>query len=88
MSLFGPLSILVLLGVWAVVLIVGFALLHWAIGTPLGGQAGIPGLGTYAYFSGVTFFTLGYGDVIPTASAGTVPGRCRDRVSALPSWPW
>ncbi len=70
LSLFGPLSILVLMAVWAVVLILGFALLHWAIGTSLGGQTGFPGLGTYAYFSGVTFFTLGYGDIIPTDSPG------------------
>ena len=48
----------------------GFALLHWAIGTPLGGQTAIVGLGTYTYFSGVTFFTLGYGDVIPTDTPG------------------
>ena len=70
LSLFGPLSILVLIATWAVALIVGFALLHWAIGTPLGGQVGAAGLGTYAYFSGVTFFTLGYGDVIPTGHLG------------------
>ena len=40
LSLFGPLSILVLIGLWAVGLIMGFALLHWALGTPLGGQDG------------------------------------------------
>jgi len=70
LGLFGPLSILVLIAVWAVALIMGFALLHWAIGTPLGGQDRTPGLGTYAYFSGVTFFTLGYGDVTPVGSTG------------------
>ncbi len=70
LSMYGPLSILVLIAIWAVALILGFALLHWAIGTPLGGQVGILGLGTYAYFSGVTFFTLGYGDVIPVGSPG------------------
>ena len=62
LSLFGPLSILVLIGIWAVALIFGFACLHWAIGTPLSGAGNEPGLGVYAYFSGVTFFTLGYGD--------------------------
>src|SRR5208282_3662573 len=70
LSLFGPLSILVLIGVWAVALIMGFALLHWAIGTPLGGQDGAAGLGIYSYFSGVTFFTLGYGDVTPVGPPG------------------
>jgi len=71
LSLFGPLSIIVLIAIWAVAMIMGFALLHWAIGTPLGGQDGAAGLGTYAYFSGVTFFTLGYGDVTPVG----LPGR-------------
>src|SRR5271157_2312181 len=70
LSLFGPSSILVLIAIWAVAMIMGFALLHWAIGTPLGGQVGTVGLGTYAYFSGVTFFTLGYGDVTPVGSPG------------------
>ena len=70
LSLFGPLSILVLIAIWAVAMIMGFALLHWAIGTPLGGQDGAVGLGTYAYFSGVTFFTLGYGDVTPVGPPG------------------
>src|SRR6476659_6632177 len=54
LSLFGPLSILVLIGLWAVGLIAGFALLHWALGTPLGGRDETAGLGVYAYFSGVT----------------------------------
>src|SRR6516165_12803015 len=38
LSLYGPLSILVLIGIWAVGLIMGFALLNWAIGTRLGGK--------------------------------------------------
>jgi voltage-gated potassium channel Kch len=70
LSLFGPLSILILLAVWAVGLIMGFALLHWAIGTPLGGKEENVGLGIYSYFSGVTFFTLGYGDITPVESLG------------------
>jgi hypothetical protein len=69
LSLFGPLSIIVLLTFWAAGLVLGFALLHWAIGTPLGGKEEA-GLGLYAYFSGVTFFTLGYGDVTPASSSG------------------
>jgi len=66
LSVFGPLSIIVLLTLWATGLIMGFALLHWSLGTPLAHTKEGVGLGAYAYFSGVTFFTLGYGDFIPT----------------------
>jgi hypothetical protein len=71
LSYFGPLSLLVLLSFWALWLILGFALLHGALGTPLhGAAADRPGLGLYAYLSGVTFFTLGYGDITPAGSIG------------------
>jgi hypothetical protein len=72
LSLFGPLSILILLGLWAFGLIMGFGLLHWAIGTPLGSHGEPASLGVYAYFSGVTFFTLGYGDVTPVELLGRI----------------
>ena len=36
-----------------------------------------PSLGVYAYFSGMTFFTLGYGDVTPGRAAGPGPGGGR-----------
>ncbi len=35
LSVFGPLSLLMLMGLWALGLIAGFALLHWSLGTPL-----------------------------------------------------
>jgi hypothetical protein len=62
---FGPLSLLLLLSVWAVGLIVGFALVHWGLGSPLQAPDGTVGLETALYLSGTTFFTLGLGDVIP-----------------------
>ena len=65
LSLFGPLSVLVLIGVWATGLIAGFALLHWSLGTVLRGADDRAGPGTDLYLSGSTFFTLGYGDVTP-----------------------
>jgi hypothetical protein len=71
LSYFGPLSLLVLFSFWALGLIVGFALLQWSLTTPLKGAEGDdPGFGVYTYFSGVTFFTLGYGDVTPAGSLG------------------
>ncbi len=71
LSYFGPLSLLVLFTLWAVGLVGGFALLQWSLGTPLGGSVGDrPGLDVYSYLSGVTFFTLGYGDVTPIGRLG------------------
>jgi len=71
LSVFGPLSLFGLLVVWAVGLIAGFALLHWSIGTPLHFPLDSDGdFASYLYFSGTTFFTLGYGDVFPTGAFG------------------
>lgn len=65
LSCYGPLSILPLLSIWAGVLITGFALLYWAIGsTTPGGNDGAR-FCTDLYLSGTTFFTLGIGDVVP-----------------------
>ena len=68
LSAFGPLSLFVLVVLWAAGLIVGFALLHWSLGTAL--SVADAGFGAYLYFSGTTFFTLGYGDMVPTGAAG------------------
>lgn len=62
LSFYGPLSLLLLLELWAASLIVGFALLYWAVERT--GRAGWA-LGTALYLSGTTFFTLGLGDVLP-----------------------
>ncbi len=70
LSFFGPLSLLLLLGVWAGGLILGFAMLQWALGSPLHGPGGRIGVGTYVYLSGTTFFTLGLGDVTPLGPVG------------------
>lgn len=67
LSYYGPLSLLGLLAAWAVLLIIGFALIHWAAGSSLYVSGpGLPaGFWTDLYMSGTTFFTLGLGDVIP-----------------------
>jgi hypothetical protein len=72
LSFFGPLSLLMLLCVWAIGLIVGFAMLQWAFSSPLHVANDQVSFGTYVYLSGTTFFTLGLGDVIPLASAGRI----------------
>jgi len=72
---FGPLSLLGLFVTWVVVLIFSFALLDWSLDTPMhsiavDAPAAPVGFGTYLYWSGVTFFTLGYGDVTPVSALG------------------
>jgi len=64
---FGPLSLILLLGFWAAGLIFGFALIQYGIG----GHEQLSGepltFGKIVYHSGETFFTLGYGDIVPTS---------------------
>jgi voltage-gated potassium channel Kch len=71
LSWYGPLSLLLLLILWATCLIIGFALVHWASSSIIKSQYGTVNFGTYLYLSGTTFFTLGLGDVVP----GTTFGR-------------
>jgi hypothetical protein len=67
LGVFGPLSLLLLLALWAGGLVFAFALLqaaaHPAGGTPVRFL-------THLYMSGETFFTLGFGDVTPATAAG------------------
>ena len=69
-SIFGPFSLFLLLAVWAVLLISGFGLIYFALGTPfadsLNASRHAAGqLRTCFYVSGTTLFTLGLGDVTP-----------------------
>ncbi len=76
-SIFGPLSLLLLLAVWASLLTIGFAGFYFALGTPfhdglrtsftLMGQ-----LSTDIYVSGTTLFTLGLGDVLPDSRVSRI----------------
>ena len=60
-----------LFGVWAVGLICGFALLHWSLGTIISlTHSENRQFASHLYFSGTTFFTLGYGDMVPVGSLG------------------
>ncbi|MHB8203223.1 MAG: potassium channel family protein [Desulfomonilaceae bacterium] len=64
-SFYGPLSLLALVGVWALGLIIGFGCLHWAGGSGLNTPDSQQNFITDLYLSGTTFFTLGLGDVSP-----------------------
>lgn len=57
LGIYGPLSLLLLLSLWAVSLIVAFALLQWSVGLERAGARW--GLADDVYFSAGTFFTLG-----------------------------
>jgi len=70
LGLFGPLSLLGLLVIWAIGLIFGFTLLFWVTHAPINVTEAERSFLTYLYLSGVTFFTLGFGDVAPTAGVG------------------
>lgn len=67
LSVYGALSMVVLFTLWASLLIVAFGMLEWVLQTdrtsPLSEQI---------YMSGVTFFCLGYGDVVPHSGAARV----------------
>ncbi|HEV7902811.1 MAG TPA: potassium channel family protein [Pyrinomonadaceae bacterium] len=70
LSIYGPLSLLGLIVLWAIGLVFGFGMLHWAVGTPLNIAPEGTTLSTYLYMSGVVFFTLGFGDVTPLSGFG------------------
>jgi hypothetical protein len=70
LSFYGPLSLIVLLMLWATGLIIGFGLLHWASGSMIKTPEGTARFTTYLYLSGSTFFTLGMGDVAPATTLG------------------
>ena len=72
LAFFGPLATLSLLAIWAVGLILGFALLQWGLGSQLASPESRPGFGTDLYLSGTTFFTLGLGDVVPKSVAARI----------------
>src|SRR6266404_4951301 len=68
LSVFGPLSLLALLVLWAATLVFGFASLHWAFGSQISLVNGHAGFFSDLYYSGTTFFTLGLGDIAPNGS--------------------
>jgi hypothetical protein len=70
LGVFGPLALLGLVGLWAAGLVVGFALLLWGTQPPVAGAGSDGEFGTLVYLSGATFFTVGFGDVVPSSGIG------------------
>lgn len=71
LSIFGPSSLLALFAAWVGGMIFGFALMHWSLHSPIRGGGS---LRTYVYFSGCTFFTLAYGDLLPDGQVARALG--------------
>jgi voltage-gated potassium channel Kch len=69
LSVFGPLSLLTLFAIWATGLVFAFALLQIAATAPENERRSFL---DNLYFSGATFTTLGYGDIVPIGPAGRV----------------
>jgi len=69
LSFYGPLSLLMLLTVWAVSIVFAMAMIQWAIGSDISSLNTPAGFLQDLYFSGTTFFTLGLGDVTPVDRA-------------------
>jgi len=68
-GVFGPLSMVSLFSTWAIFLIVGFGLLHWALQL-ITGSLPMISVTEAMVVSGDAFFTLGYGDVVPHHASG------------------
>ena len=66
LSNYAPITLLLLLFGWVVQQIIGFGLIWWG----LGGVDGASSLFDAVYYSGVVYFTLGFGEVVP---ADTIP---------------
>lgn len=71
LGFFAPVSVILLLSAWVLQQVIGFGLIWWGIG----GVDGAESLFEAIYFSGVVYFTLGFGEIVPT---GAVP-----RIGAL-----
>jgi len=65
LGFYGPISLLFLIAVWAVGLIISFAMMQYGAGSAVNLSGGMPSFYTDLYLSGTTFFTLGLGDVVP-----------------------
>ena len=70
LAAYGPISLLSLVILWSTLIIVGFALLHYGHFTQFKEGSEAETFGNYLYFSGTTFFTLGYGDLTPLGAWG------------------
>ena len=63
LGVYGPLSLLGLLVMWVVLLVAGWGFIWWGLRSAV---TGVDGYLDAVYFAGVGFFTVGFGDLVPT----------------------
>ncbi len=71
LGVFGPLSLIILITIWAIALIFGFALINFGVQTDIFSPHNARDFVTYLYLSGGTFFPVGLADTYPLQ----VPGK-------------
>ncbi|HSX09929.1 MAG TPA: ion channel [Candidatus Saccharimonadales bacterium] len=71
LGIFGPLSLIVLITIWAIALIFGFAFINFGLQTDIESPHNARDFVTYFYLSGGTFFPVGLADTYPLQ----VPGK-------------
>lgn len=62
---FGPVSFIGLLLAWTVLEILGWGLIWWGLRSGFGDPSPIATLGDAWYYSGVVYFSIGFGDILP-----------------------
>jgi hypothetical protein len=65
---YGPISLLFLVLLWAALIVVAFALLYWGGGSRFHAPAELHGVAGDLFLSGATLFTLTMGDVVPASA--------------------
>jgi hypothetical protein len=70
LTVYGPISLLLLIASWALGLVLAFGLLQWGAGSRVLSPDGRANFLTTLYMSGTTLFTLGIGDVVPHSPIG------------------
>jgi ABC-type multidrug transport system fused ATPase/permease subunit len=65
LAIFAPLIVLILLAAWVLTLIFGFGLLNLAFAADF--NPPLTSFGSAVYLAGTSLFTIGFGDIVPTA---------------------
>jgi hypothetical protein len=65
LGFYGPISLLFLIGIWAIGLVIAFGMMQYGAGSAVNLTGVTSSFNTDIYLSGTTFFTLGLGDVVP-----------------------